>query len=255
MNWLACNILAMGWVAIGIGISPTGFTPQSAFGHSASVPIGPAPQPMPNPQPVNLAQSDSHTEPPSSHDLGLDEWLKKERIVMLSGEIGPELAQAIIAQLLYLDAQAPGKDIYIYINSPGGEIASGMAIYDTMQALRSPIVTVTLGEASSMASVLLAGGTKGKRFALPNARIMIHQPLSGVQGQASDIAIEAKEVLYLKGSLNQLLANLSGQPLKRVELDTDRDFYMSAQEAKAYGLVDQVLNHLPSALRPLPTAP
>jgi len=161
------------------------------------------------------------------------------------------VAEATIFQLIYLDHQAPGKEIYLYLNSPGGEIASGLAIYDTLRSLRSPLVTVSLGESSSMASLLLAAGTKGKRFALSNTRIMIHQPLDGVEGQASDLAIRAKEILYLKSLLNRLLAELTGQPLKRIEVDTDRDFYLSAQEAKAYGLVDQVVNHLPSGSYPL----
>lgn len=160
------------------------------------------------------------------------------------------MAEHIVSRLLYLDSQAPGKDIYLYINSSGGEIEAGLAIYDTMRSLRSNIVTVSLGEASSMASILLAGGTKGKRLALPNARIMIHQPFTGVQGLASDIAIEAKEILYLRGVLNRLLAESTGQPLKRIEVDTDRDFYLSAEQAKAYGLIDKVINKLPSASRP-----
>lgn len=160
------------------------------------------------------------------------------------------MAENIIAQLLFLDAQAPGKDIYLYINSSGGDITAGLAMYDTMRSLRSNVVTVSLGEASSMASLLLAGGTKGKRFALPNSRIMIHQPLGGTWGQASEIAIAAKEILYLRSVLNRLLAESTGQPLKRIEVDSDRDFYLSAEQAKAYGIIDKVVSKLPSASRP-----
>lgn len=190
----------------------------------------------------------------SSHclELGTGEWLSQERIVFISHEITADLAERVIGQLLFLDAQAPGQDIYLYINSLGGDVNAGLAIYDVMRSLRSSIVTVTLGQASSMASILLAGGTKGKRLALPNTRVMIHQPSSyGAGVQASDIAIEAKEIVYLRSKLNQLLVESTGQPLKRIETDTDRDFYLSAQEAKAYGLVDQVVNRLPSASNPL----
>lgn len=190
-------------------------------------------------------------EPCSDSDTGLDEWLYRERIVILSGEVEPSLAERVIAQLLYLNSRAPGKEIYLYINTVGGDITSGMAIYDTMQAIQSPVVTVSFGEASSMGSFLLAGGVKGKRVALPNARIMIHQPLSRVSGQASDVAIAAKEILYLKSLLNRLLSEFTGQALRRIEIDTDRDFYMSATEAKNYGLIDQVVRQLPSASRPL----
>jgi ATP-dependent Clp protease protease subunit len=160
------------------------------------------------------------------------------------------MAESVVSQLLYLDSQAPEKDIYLYINSGGGGINAGLAIYDTMRSLRSQVVTVSLGEASSMASFLLAGGTKGKRLALPNSRIMIHQPLGGANGQASDLAIVAKEILYLRSLLNRLLAEFTGQPLKRIEADTDRDFYMSAEEAKAYGIIDKVLSKLPSRSYP-----
>lgn len=180
----------------------------------------------------------------------VDEWISSERIIFVTGEIAPEMAEHIISQLLYLDSQAPEKDIYLYINSVGGDITAGLAIYDTMRSLRSPVVTVSLGEASSMASFLLAGGTKGKRLALPNTRIMIHQPLGGIWGQASEVAIAAKEILYLRSVLNRLLAEFTGQPLKRIEVDTDRDFFMSAEEAKAYGIIDKVINKLPSSSHP-----
>ncbi|XHX77742.1 MAG: ATP-dependent Clp protease proteolytic subunit [Stenomitos frigidus ULC029] len=180
----------------------------------------------------------------------MSDWLLSERVILLSKEIDDEVAEAIIPQLLYLDRKAPGKDIYLYINSPGGYITAGMAIYDAMRSLKSDVVTVSMGQSSSMASMLLAGGTKGKRFALPNSRIMIHQPLGGVDGQATDVAIEAKEILYQKKRLNDLLAQFTGQPLKRIDVDTDRNFYMSAQEAKAYGIVDKVITQLPSSSRP-----
>lgn len=201
-----------------------------------------------------LNQTDVPKAAPSESDrsntVDVDGWIANERIIFLSGRIDAEMAERVISQLLYLDSQAPQKDIYLYINSGGGEISSGLAIYDTMRALRSNVVTVCLGEASSMASILLVSGTKGKRLSLPNSRIMIHQPLFGVDGQASDLAIAAKEILYLRSLLNRLLAEFTGQLLKRIEVDTDRDFYMSAEEAKAYGIVDKVINKLPSASHP-----
>jgi len=178
------------------------------------------------------------------------ERLLKTRIVIISQPIDNDLAMTVVAQLLYLDSQAPGKDIYLYINSPGGSVASGMAIYDTMQSLRSNVVTVSIGVSASMGSILLAGGTKGKRFALPHSRIMIHQPVAGSQGQAVDIEIQTKEVLHWKRQLSQLLANLTGQPLERILVDTGRDFFMSAQEAKAYGIIDEVVDKLPSFSQP-----
>lgn len=203
---------------------------------------------------LTVADASPGTAPANAHDklaIGVDEWLTQERIVFLSGKINPELAKPIISRLLYLDHQSPGKDIYLYINSPGGEITAGLAIYDTIRSLRSDVVTVGIGEASSMASILLASGAKGKRTVLPNTRVMIHQPWSGVAGQASDIAIVAKEVLHHRNLLNHLLSSLTGQPLKRIEVDSDRDFYMSAQEAKVYGIVDQEVTQPPSASRPL----
>ncbi len=197
----------------------------------------------------NLAQATVTSTPES--EVGIEQRLLKERIVIISQKIDNDLAKTVITQLLYLDLQKPGKDIYLYINSPGGEVMAGMAIYDTMCSLQSDVVTVSVGESSSMASILLAGGKKGKRLALPNSRIMIHQPsLDGAGGQATEIEIEAKEILYLKKQLNRLLADFTGQPLKRIEADTEREFYMSAQEAKVYGLVDKVVNQLPSSSRP-----
>ena len=201
-----------------------------------------------------LNQTEIPKAAPSDSDrnntVGVDEWISNERIVFISGEINAEMAEHVVSQLLYLDSQAPGKDIYLYITSGGGDIKPGLAIYDTMRALRSNVVTVSLGEASSMASFLLAGGTRGKRLALPNSRIMIHQPLGGTWGQASEIAIAAKEILYLRSLLNRLLAEFTGQPLKRIEVDSDRDFFMSAEQAKAYGIIDKVINKLPSASHP-----
>ncbi len=196
--------------------------------------------------------SDSTVQKTEQTDVNTDvsEWLLNERVIVLSKEIDEDVAESVIPQLLYLDRKAPGKDIYLYINSPGGDITSGMAIYDAMRSLKSDVVTVSIGEASSMASILLAGGTKGKRFALPNSRIMIHQPWGGVDGQATDVAIEAKEILYQKKQLNRLLADFTGQPLQRIDVDTDRNFYMSAQEAKVYGIVDKVITQLPSNSRP-----
>ncbi|XWK89730.1 MAG: ATP-dependent Clp protease proteolytic subunit [Phormidium sp.] len=181
-------------------------------------------------------------------DPEISQWLLSKRIVLLTGEITAELAERITSQLIFLDAKAPGKDIYLYINSEGGDIQPGLAIYDTIKSLKSDVVTVSLGECSSMASFLLASGTKGKRFAMPNSRIMIHQPSRyGIGAQASEVAIAAKEILYIRSLLNSLLAQLTGQPLNKIEVDTDRDFFMSAQEAKVYGIVDKVINQLPSA--------
>ncbi|MDB9524454.1 ATP-dependent Clp endopeptidase proteolytic subunit ClpP [Oscillatoria sp. CS-180] len=167
--------------------------------------------------------------------------LLRERIVFLGTPVNDEVADSIVAQLLYLDAEDPEKDVQIYINSPGGSVTAGMAIYDTMQQIRPDVVTICFGLAASMGAFLLCGGAQGKRLSLPSARIMIHQPLGGAQGQAVDIEIQAKEILYHKQRLNELIARHSQQPLERIEADTERDFYMSAEEAKSYGLIDQVL--------------
>jgi ATP-dependent Clp protease protease subunit len=167
--------------------------------------------------------------------------LLKERIIFLGTEINDDVSNLIIAQLLFLQSEDAEKDISIYINSPGGMVTSGMAIYDTMQFLKCPITTYCVGQAASMGAVLLAAGTKGKRFALPNARIMIHQPLGGSQGQATDIEIQTKEILRMKKRLNEILADHTGKPIKTIEKDTDRDFFMSAEEAVKYGLVDEVV--------------
>ena len=167
--------------------------------------------------------------------------LLRERIIFLGEEIDDEMANSIVAQLLVLDAENPEKDIMMYINSPGGVITAGMAIYDTMKHIRADVCTICLGEAASMGAFLLSGGTKGKRMALPSARIMIHQPLGGAKGQATDIEIEAKEILRMKKELNTLLAQHTGQTVEQIYKDTERDNYMSAQEAMEYGLIDKVL--------------
>ncbi|MEM7647607.1 MAG: ATP-dependent Clp endopeptidase proteolytic subunit ClpP [Cyanobacteria bacterium P01_A01_bin.70] len=167
--------------------------------------------------------------------------LLRERIIFLGTPVNDAIADAIVAQLLFLDAEEPEKDVQIYINSPGGSVTAGMAIYDTMQQIRPDVVTICFGLAASMGAFLLTGGAPGKRLSLPSARIMIHQPLGGAQGQAVDIEIQAREILYHKQRLNELIAHHSGQPLERIEADTERDFYMSAEEAKNYGLIDQVL--------------
>ncbi len=167
--------------------------------------------------------------------------LLKDRIVMLSGEVNDAVASTIVAQFLFLEAEDPEKDIYFYINSPGGVVTAGMAIFDTMNYIRPNVATICIGQAASMGAFLLSSGEKGKRYALPHARIMIHQPLGGAQGQATDIAIQAEEILRMKKELNGILAKNTGQNVETVEADTDRDNFMSAQEAKEYGLIDEVL--------------
>lgn len=176
--------------------------------------------------------------------------LLRERIVFLGTPVDDAVADSIIAQLLYLEAEDSEKDIQLYINSPGGSVTAGMGIYDTMQQIRPNVMTICFGLAASMGAFLLSGGAKGKRLSLPNARIMIHQPLGGAQGQAVDIEIQAKEILYHKRKLNELLAQHTGQPLETIEADTERDFFMSAFEAKEYGLIDQVISK-----ESLPTPP
>jgi len=166
--------------------------------------------------------------------------LLKDRIVMLSGEIDDDSANSIIAQMLFLETEDSDKDIYMYINSPGGVITAGLAIYDTMKLIKPNVITICIGQAASMGAFLLSAGDK--RYSLPNSRIMIHQPLGGAGGQASDIEIQAKEILFLKSSLNKLLAKHTGQPIDKIEKDTDRDFFMSSEEAVEYGLVDSVLD-------------
>jgi ATP-dependent Clp protease protease subunit len=171
--------------------------------------------------------------------------LLKDNIIFLGSPIHDDIANIVIAQLLFLEAQDPEKDIYIYINSPGGVITSGMAIYDTMQHIKPEIYTICVGQCASMGAVLLAGGTKGKRMALPHSRIMIHQPLGGAQGQAADIQIQAKEILRVREELNQVLAFHTGQDLETIERDTDRDNFMTAEQAKEYGLIDEVITKQP----------
>jgi ATP-dependent Clp protease protease subunit len=171
--------------------------------------------------------------------------LLRERIIFLGTGIDDQLADSLVAQLLFLEAEDPEKDIQIYINSPGGSVTAGLAIYDTMQQVSPDIVTICYGLAASMGAFLLSGGTKGKRLALPNARIMIHQPLGGAQGQAVDIEIQAKEILYLKDTLNTLLAEHTGQPLEKIAEDTDRDYFLSPPEAVEYGLIDRVVEGIP----------
>ncbi len=167
--------------------------------------------------------------------------LLRERIVILGEEIDDDLANSIVAQLLLLDAENPEKDIMMYINSPGGVITSGLAIYDTMQHIRSDVSTICIGEAASMGAFLLCAGAKGKRMSLPSSRIMIHQPLGGAEGQATDIEIEAKEILRMRRTLNELISKHSGQPIEKINEDTERDNYMSAQQAKDYGLIDSIV--------------
>lgn len=172
--------------------------------------------------------------------------LLEERIVFLAGQITDLNANVIIAQMLYLVSKDPKKDIKLYINSPGGSVTAGLAIYDTMQYLKCPVSTICIGLNASMAAIILASGTKGKRFALPNSEIMLHQVAGGFQGQASDIDITAKQIGKIKGKLNQILSSHTGQPIDRVEKDTDRDFYMTAEEAKNYGLIDEVIGSMKS---------
>lgn len=175
--------------------------------------------------------------------------LLKDRIIFLGTPVTDEVANLVIAQLLFLAAEDPEKDISLYINSPGGSVTAGLAIYDTMQYIKPDVSTICLGQAASMGALLLTAGAKGKRFALPYSRIMIHQPLGGAQGQATDIDIQAREILRIRELLNEILVKHTGQPKKRIEKDTDRDFYMSAEEAKAYGLIDDVIYPKQSELK------
>ena len=174
--------------------------------------------------------------------------LLKDRIIFLGGGIDDYLANLIIAQLLFLESEDPEKDIHLYINSPGGIVTAGLAIYDTMQYLKTPVSTICVGQASSMGAVLLAAGSAGKRFALPHARIMIHQPLGGFRGQATDISIHAQEILRLRDDLNQILSNHTGQPMERIAADTERDFFMGSDSAKEYGIIDGVVQRKSSTL-------
>lgn len=171
--------------------------------------------------------------------------LLKERIVFIGTSIDDNLANLVIAQLLFLEAEDPDKDIHLYVNSPGGYVLAGLAIYDTMQYIKSPVSTICIGQASSMGALLLTAGAKGKRFSLPNARIMIHQPMGGFQGQATDIEIHAREILKMRENLNKILVKHTGQPVEKIQVDTERDYFMSAEQAKEYGLVDEVLTKHP----------
>lgn len=169
--------------------------------------------------------------------------LLKDRIIFIGSVINDEVANLMIAQMLFLESEDPDKDINFYVNSPGGTVSSGLAIYDTMQYIKPDITTVCVGQAASMGALLLAAGAKGKRYSLPNSRIMIHQPMGGAQGQASDIKIQAEEIIRLRGKLNEILAFHSGRDIKKIEVDTDRDFFMSSDEAKEYGIIDHVINN------------
>jgi ATP-dependent Clp protease, protease subunit len=174
--------------------------------------------------------------------------LLKDRIIFLGTAIDDNVANVVVAQMLYLESEDPDKEIFFYLNSPGGHVSSGMAIYDTMQYIKPPISTVCMGQAASMAAILLAAGEKGKRYALPHSRILIHQPLGGFQGQATDIDIQAKEILRLKEELNQILSDLTGQSLSKTMNDTERDYFMTSQQAKEYGLIDDLIVRKPSSL-------
>ncbi len=171
--------------------------------------------------------------------------LLKDRIIFLGTAIDDDVANAVIAQLLFLEADDPDKEIHLYVNSPGGVVTAGLAIFDTMNYVRAPVSTICLGQAASMGALLLAAGEKGRRFSLPNSRIMIHQPSAGFQGQATDIDIHAREILRMKEALNQILARATGQDLQKIAIDTDRDFFMSGMQAKEYGLIDAVIERLP----------
>jgi ATP-dependent Clp protease, protease subunit len=172
--------------------------------------------------------------------------LLKERIIFLPSYIEDDMANLVIAQLLFLEAEDADKDVYLYVNSPGGAVTAGLAIYDTMQYIKPAVATICMGQAASMGALLLCAGAKGKRFALPHSRIMIHQPLAGVQGQATDIDIQAREILRIRDELNRIMVTHTGQPVERIQKDTDRDFFMTAEQAKDYGLVDHVIaSHVP----------
>ncbi len=167
--------------------------------------------------------------------------LLKDRIIFLGTAIDDAVSNLVIAQMLYLESEDPDKEIFFYLNTPGGHVSSGLAIYDTMQYIKSPVSTVCMGQAASMGALLLAAGQKGKRYALPHSRILIHQPLGGFQGQATDIDIQAREILRLKEDLNRILAELTGQPIKKITNDTERDYYMTGEQAKHYGIIDEII--------------
>ena len=201
--------------------------------------LGPYPHSGPGVLPTVIEQSGR-----GDRSFDIYSRLLRDRIIFLGTEVNDQVADALVAQMLFLEAEDPEKDIQIYINSPGGSVTAGLAIYDTMQQVNPNIVTICYGLAASMGAFLLSGGTKGKRLALPNSRIMIHQPLGGAQGQAIEIEIQAKEILFLKDTLNQLLAEHTGQPVIKISEDTDRDHFLSPQEAVEYGLIDKVVDGL-----------
>ena len=198
-------------------------------------------------QPSNLGLVPMVVEQSARGERAFDIYsrLLKERVIFIVGPIEDQMANLIVAQLLFLESENPDKDIHLYINSPGGSVTAGMAIYDTLKFIKPDVSTICVGQAASMGAFLLSAGTKGKRFCLPHSRVMIHQPLGGFQGQASDIAIHAQEILKIKGQLNELLAAHTGQPIETIERDTDRDNFMSAEQAREYGLIDQVLTQRP----------
>jgi ATP-dependent Clp protease protease subunit len=197
--------------------------------------------PQTEPQAIGLVPMVVETSGRGERAYDIYSRLLKERVVFLVGPVNDMTANLIVAQLLFLESENPDKDIYFYINSPGGSVTAGLAIYDTMQFIKPDVSTLCVGQAASMGAFLLAAGAKGKRFALPNSRVMIHQPLGGFQGQASDVEIHAKEILYIKQRLNEILAKHTGQPIERVERDTDRDNFLSAEAALDFGIVDRVI--------------
>lgn len=192
---------------------------------------------------MNLIPTVIEQSPRGERAYDIYSRLLKDRIIMLSGPIDDNVANSVVAQLLFLDAQDPEKDIYLYINSPGGSVTAGMAIFDTMNFVNSDVQTIVIGMAASMGSLLLTAGTKGKRYALPNAEVMIHQPLGGAQGQATEIEIAARHILKTRHKLNEILAEATGQPIEVIERDTDRDNFMSAEDAKEYGLIDEIIDN------------
>ena len=200
-----------------------------------------------NMQPQNLGLVPMVIEqtPRGERSFDIYSRLLKERVVFVVGPIDDHMANLIVAQLLFLESENPDKDINLYINSPGGSVTAGLSIYDTMEFIKPDVATMCIGQAASMGAVLLAGGTQGKRFALPHSRVMIHQPLGGFQGQATDIEIHAKEILFIRERLNEILARHTGQPLDKISKDTDRDFFLSGEGAKEYGLIDEVLDRRP----------
>ncbi len=195
---------------------------------------------------LNLIPMVVEQTPRGERSFDIYSRLLKERVIFLVGPIDDYVANVVVAQLLFLEADNPEKDISLYINSPGGVVTAGLAIYDTMRFIKPDVSTICVGQACSMGSFLLAAGTKGKRYILPNSRVMIHQPSGGTQGQATDIAIQAKEILYLRSKLNAELAANTGQPIEKIELDVERDYFMAAEEAKAYGVVDSVIDRRPA---------